>query len=494
MTWWRQLEWELRRRGYHDVDVVAAGTNGASTQDEYHWISDLHLIDKTKPDAVVFGYVTNDPIMKDARGNDLIKQAGEASGRSMEISSPLWRGLYSLASAVFPIISSQMRARVSDKTLYKSGNALPYGLWELKILDGENFREYKQLLGTLAKTIEMSRLPTFFVSTPNSPDEGYFQPRFSAAKKAFGEAGIRFFDVLPEFVSCCARRHEDLLAWAANPANGHPGPEATRFIAKQVANLLESNYPTILGPKSKSSPELLPSINDWLPAGVDVRSVGKGEWTAEIPLDRQQLLFLPIKKSHIALNFAEPVALSQVHLAFEKEVDVSAWATVLDPATDAEQKEYKFIGTGEGSNINIAVPKELESLRITSLRLAVWPKAAPTENLVVSIAPDKIVPLKGYAYDYPIPSGLSSEGDDLDLNSRSTLKLYENGRLLGPAHSFHNAIAKLGKGRFSHWGHDLYFSTSDNSDPRTNGRVYTLKAGRLQMHMMLKFQGRAVRL
>ncbi|MCK4532386.1 hypothetical protein KAU39_01250, partial [bacterium] len=53
------------------------------------------------------------------------------------------------------------------------------------------------------------------------------------------------------------------------------------------------------------------------------------------------------------------------------------------------------------------------------------------------------------------------------------LILYENGVKLGPAHSEHSQIRKKGKGRFSHWKSDvLYFSTSDNTDPRNNGRKY----------------------
>jgi hypothetical protein len=55
----------------------------------------------------------------------------------------------------------------------------------------------------------------------------------------------------------------------------------------------------------------------------------------------------------------------------------------------------------------------------------------------------------------------------------STLVLLENGKPLGPAHSAHADIRKLGEGRYSHWGaRTLWFSTSDNSDPRTNGREY----------------------
>jgi len=55
----------------------------------------------------------------------------------------------------------------------------------------------------------------------------------------------------------------------------------------------------------------------------------------------------------------------------------------------------------------------------------------------------------------------------------SDLVLLEDGQPLGPAHSAHAEIRQAGRGRYSHWGaRTIYFSTSDNSDPRTNGREY----------------------
>lgn len=65
------------------------------------------------------------------------------------------------------------------------------------------------------------------------------------------------------------------------------------------------------------------------------------------------------------------------------------------------------------------------------------------------------------------------EGDRVDSAHRSTLRLFEDERELGPGHSIHDEIRKKGGGRFSHWGRALYFSTSDGSDPLTNGRRYT---------------------
>src|SRR5262249_37294399 len=71
---------------------------------------------------------------------------------------------------------------------------------------------------------------------------------------------------------------------------------------------------------------------------------------------------------------------------------------------------------------------------------------------------------------------LTSPGDSPTRPYRSGAKLFENNRRLGPAHSRRDAVRSEGHGRFSHWGSRLYFSTPDNSDPRTNGRFYKVTA------------------
>lgn len=64
-------------------------------------------------------------------------------------------------------------------------------------------------------------------------------------------------------------------------------------------------------------------------------------------------------------------------------------------------------------------------------------------------------------------------GDSSQEPTGSTLRLFENGVELGPAHTFHDDIRQIGRGSFSHWGKDLFFSASDNTNPLTNGRKYT---------------------
>jgi SAM-dependent methyltransferase len=74
-----------------------------------------------------------------------------------------------------------------------------------------------------------------------------------------------------------------------------------------------------------------------------------------------------------------------------------------------------------------------------------------------------------------LPAGLPPGDSSLDVGA-SPLCLYEDGVALGPPHSLHDDIRRLGGGRFSHWGGSLYFSASDNSDPRGNGRAYAISA------------------
>jgi hypothetical protein len=70
-----------------------------------------------------------------------------------------------------------------------------------------------------------------------------------------------------------------------------------------------------------------------------------------------------------------------------------------------------------------------------------------------------------------------AKGDVLTDPRRATLELTENGKPLGPAHALQSEVAIMGGGSyiFLQTGEDppaLIFSTSDNSDPNTNGRVY----------------------
>jgi hypothetical protein len=84
----------------------------------------------------------------------------------------------------------------------------------------------------------------------------------------------------------------------------------------------------------------------------------------------------------------------------------------------------------------------------------------------------RIVPDSGFGFRAPGPWRTIS-----DQEGSSMLILLEDEIPLAAPHSAHNEIRRLGRGRYSHWGRYIYFSTSDNTDPRKNGRAYKLVQG-----------------
>jgi 2-polyprenyl-3-methyl-5-hydroxy-6-metoxy-1,4-benzoquinol methylase len=90
------------------------------------------------------------------------------------------------------------------------------------------------------------------------------------------------------------------------------------------------------------------------------------------------------------------------------------------------------------------------------------------------LAPAQLFQDQGLLYGSALPRKLPA-GDSAAAPLASPVELYEDGRPLGPAHCQHDRIRALGAGRYSHWGESLFFAASDGSDPRRNGRTYTLR-------------------
>ncbi|NOX99493.1 MAG: transglutaminase domain-containing protein, partial [Verrucomicrobia bacterium] len=82
-----------------------------------------------------------------------------------------------------------------------------------------------------------------------------------------------------------------------------------------------------------------------------------------------------------------------------------------------------------------------------------------------------IRPVSGFSYI----AGLTKNRVGDQNGGSSYCVLLEDGKPLSTPHAKHSDIGTKGAGRYSHWTKMvLYFSASDNTDPRTNGREYVL--------------------
>jgi hypothetical protein len=115
----------------------------------------------------------------------------------------------------------------------------------------------------------------------------------------------------------------------------------------------------------------------------------------------------------------------------------------------------------------------------------VWGYLTTSSDQQKIIKQDLAGPFKheqGHCWIVELPA-LARWSDSQPQQENSTLMIYEDGRPLGLAHAQHDNIRKMGQGRFSHWGEALYFSASDNSDPNTNGKHYTITASPVSYYL-----------
>lgn len=108
-----------------------------------------------------------------------------------------------------------------------------------------------------------------------------------------------------------------------------------------------------------------------------------------------------------------------------------------------------------------------------------------SENLFVTrlLGEDEIEGEMGKLFVARLPDRFNRLSD-MATDDKSPLLLLENGRLLGPQHYAHDKIRAEGGGSYSHWDKNLWFSTSDGSDPRTNGRRYEVLLGHERLVMI----------
>jgi hypothetical protein len=466
--------------------VVAAGWNGASTQDQLGWLRERKLLAQAQPDLVIFGYVTNDADVRRPDGTYYVKQIG----RDIKAykSTPLERLGLIAPSLAYQI--KQLRARKWEST---RGDAYPYGEWELKLLESApNLAAYAEVLKELNGFLGAERMPAFFVTLPNFPSSS-FEPRYRPVEPLFHQAGLTFHNLLDDFMREYPAETVPLLKWGVNPVNGHPGPVSTRFYARKTSDILERDYPWLLDRPAQPPAPLAPAINDWMPAVSDVRRVGAGDWELVYPVEDALAPNAPIGKPHVVLSFEQPVAIRAVRIAGERLKDAELYASVVDPATAVERDEPQSLGRKSGSELSWTLSADRRTDPVNTLKLAATVEQAPV--LRVALSSQSMQHDSGPAYWVQVPQ-LRDEADNMSNPNRSIWRLEEDGRPLKRPHTSHMDIREKGRGRWSHWDGSVLFSASDSSDPRTNGRRYELvrpdASGRtLRVH--IDFEQEAVR-
>jgi hypothetical protein len=208
------------------------------------------------------------------------------------------------------------------------------------------------------------------------------------------------------------------------------------------------------------------------------------EALTKLSADAQRLGF---RLKGLAKDAARPQLLSSV--AFVEEHARGLWDRLESLLQDSSERRRKLRDIridleGMKEQFQVAemccgpapheVPKLKHYLHTAELRFQVVQARVSPEYIEGEITVLDATHETGHSY--LVKQNFDTAGDTSKAPTASTLKIYEDGIALGPAHSGHADIRKFGRGRYSHWEDALYFSSSDNSDPRTNKRRYTYRS------------------
>ena len=325
--WWRQLEMELVARGYN-VEVIAAGQSGASTRDQLAVAR--RVIPEYRPDLILWGYVTNDA------DEGLVRQISQS-----QQSLPGFNQIKDAAARLWPRLVAKfdaLRAHKLAKSFTGPKYGYEYGEWELKLVEAANLAVYRETLRGVSDLMAQHQLPGFMLTLPSYPSTKHFAPRLDPIMPVWRDADVPAFNVLPDFVARygeVADAGTDSIAWGITPADGHPGPRACRFLARQAATILEQHFEERLGSRGlvRASPL---KLNDALPRDLKLRvSTGSAHqvmtreapsiegvkrpnglfaWKLSYPNDDARLPSMPEGVPSVLLALKQPESLSSISL------------------------------------------------------------------------------------------------------------------------------------------------------------------------------------
>lgn len=324
--WWRQLAVELERRGYRDVEVIAAGRPGFSTRQELDCAR--RVVPLYKPDLVLFGYVTNDP------DEGLVPTLREG---------PLAR-LPTSPRHLFPRLWFKLNALRRAKLAKQYAGAewgYPYDEWERKLLEGANFARYQETLREVGAWLKETNVPAFMMTLPNRPELEHFNQRYAKPLPAWREAGVPVHDTLAAFVA----RHGNVtgaeaVVWGINPDDGHPGARAGHFLAREAADILERDHAAVLGPRSASPPQWDVEINDWTPPSLDVQPAGRAAFSFTYPDTERGMPAMPLTEPTVILGLTRPARASALRVEGDALEKTTVWVSTVDPDEGYDDEKW----------------------------------------------------------------------------------------------------------------------------------------------------------
>lgn len=348
---WKQLDKVLKQRGYHDINVISVGIGGDPTYAYMRRLRDTPMLEDLNPEIVIITYVTNDADFYEGAENVKLYYPTDIFDTILPL-----RYFKNFFPDVAYSINSLLPQKRPPET-YNDETGYPYQMHELEIISGRHLLDfYEYAVKPLGETIARMDMPAFVVTVPIFPDADYYEPRYQPVLPLFEKAGITVYDSLPDMIAANFDA-VDMENTMINPSDSHPGPASTFFYANYLADVLERDYPELLGERNTVAPLYDIHVNYAMPAslGPDVRfeSPARAEYEIIYPAASAALSFLnlPVGQDYVKLCFRYPVAIKSVRFESDFLEQLTLYTTRIDPDRGYDTQMMFDEGTQTGTKL-----------------------------------------------------------------------------------------------------------------------------------------------
>jgi hypothetical protein len=387
-VWWRALQRELISRGYNDVEVI--GISGGLIGSTAGVLKQVELAAaRYQPDAVLFGYVTDDPedvVDGPFRVPDL--KAYEPDG----LSKVLIRASRSIFPNITDLATSWLQKTIDEK---RSGpvHGFDNSSRQLEFLKAENLSHYQTTLNHMNDVMKQLNVPFFVVALPcvagffpefdaNRPSSEYIQvihdfykKRYDGITPSFKKANIRFLNLIEPYVGLLKtdpqlRGNDIVHVLCTTPVDGHPSSLVTHFYATNVADLLEKDYSLVLGAKTNVRKKFPLKINDWMPPNANVYKVSERKWVFAFPLQAMCQLNMPVRQAHVQLNFEMPTEIRNIKLQGAGLKRSTIWLTSVNRNEGYDRRQLLKLEPKAGAIVSWELPKEPWTETVNTIKIS----------------------------------------------------------------------------------------------------------------------------
>lgn len=359
--WWRQLARELERRGYKDVEVIAAGRCAINTKIELDVAK--KVIPKFKPDLVIWGYIPND-------AHELTRMKIEDFDHKMPFRPHRQSDILQAFRGLYPHLTFQLLAlrdayfRKTHTGEFTKDNPRH---WELSLLDGENWQLFSETVDQTASYLNSLSIPSFIMLLPYecpgkldfSAIKAHYDLVFPKVRKAFEDRNVLVIDSYDTWIKA-ARDEESLvkkgvLSFGINPANAHPNRWATHAYGVHAADVLEKDYSKVLGPKTEANAKQYVHINDCIPPDLQINQIDNKVVFA-YPMNSDDFRSMPLRKPYIELNLELPIDAKGIRLGGAGLKNASLYVTNVDAKKHFDDGELFSLGYKKGGWLEWTLP------------------------------------------------------------------------------------------------------------------------------------------